>query len=328
MADMKYTDYEDMYPETVIIRREGYFYMIRGIGAVVCHGLINYKCWKTESGLISMGFTGNNILEKVCQKLHEESVSYLIIIRGEVIKGESFDDRNRFDEYINTDTSDIQFRKPPKRKKENINLSTNIIPNTDYILSEEEKKQCDIAIKYMERLLDGRHPVNNATLDDDTVASNENVQKCFGFILDILKRVSGVEEQKAEKDDEISDSSLLKSDYKEAIKRLLREEDIKMSEMESFMNAAAKDIFVVEPEKISSTRLANWLVDNGYLISVTDDKGNRHREASEKGESIGMTNTLVTYNETNSYVQYKFTTKAQQFILENLEKIAKFKRKR
>jgi len=327
LADIKYTDYEDMYPDTVIIRREGYFYMVRGLGAIVCHHFFTYKCWKSGEGVVSMGFSGG-CMEKVCQKLKEESISYLVLARGEVKDGESFNEKNRFTEFINTDTSDIPYREKAKPTR------ARVVTTSSSFLSDDERKLCDISIKYMERMISGHHPVNNSELDDDTVVSNENVQKCFGFVLDILKRVSSEPEKPAEyaKSAEsvmpVAKKYELKPDYKDLIEQAIRDEEVRMSKMEPLMNECAKDIFVVKPEKISSTRLSNWLVDNGYLISVEDDKGNRHREASEKGKSIGMTNNLVQYNETNSYIQYRFTSKAQRFVFENLAEIANYKRKK
>lgn len=317
MSDIKYAEYETMYPETVIIRKEGYFFMVRGLGAVICHHFFDFKCWKTSDGIVSMGF-GEQSVQRVCQKLSEQSISHLVLIKGEVVEGTSFDENNRFNDFINTDTSDIPYRESKKGK--------NTVAN---IVTDDEKKLCEISIKYMERLLDGHHPVNNSVIENDTILMNENVQRCFSFIVDIMKRVVGqskVDFTEGKTNRAKVYSATFKTDYKAVVNEMIQDREVKMSEMEALITPYLRALFVESIEKIPTARISNWLLDNGYLVSVVNEKGNKHREASELGKSVGMTNTLVQYDDLNSYIQYKFTPEAQRFVFENLNSIALYRK--
>jgi phage antirepressor YoqD-like protein len=79
-------------------------------------------------------------------------------------------------------------------------------------------------------------------------------------------------------------------------------------------------------KKISVPRISNWLLDNGYLIRVSDGNGISHREASEKGKDIGLINVQIELDENRSYIQYMFTPEAQKYIFKNLAEIGTYKR--
>lgn len=191
------------------------------------------------------------------------------------------------------------------------------------IMSDDEKRLCQISIKYIERLLEGHHPVNNSVIENDTVLMDENVQRCFSFISDILKRIS--EEKTAKSSNTIPCAATFKADYKDVIDRMIQDREVKMSEMETLIRPYLKELFVEDFGKIPVARISNWLVENGYLVRVSDGNGVSRREASRLGLDIGMVNRLVD-NGDMSYMQYKFTPNAQRFLFENLDKIALYKK--
>ena len=271
MNDMKYSEYVDMYPETVIIRKEGVFYTVRGEGALVCHNFFGFKCWKTSDEIdsVSTGFVEANLPE-VCNKLSEEAISYIVIVHGEITAGDSFDG-NMFSEYAKGDISEIPYREPPK-KKNKIDVD---------VLSDEEKKLCGISIKYMERLLNGRHPVNNSEIEKDSVVMDENVQRCFSFVVDILNRAVHAEKpnetekavagRKKEKKG-IPAVATFKPDFEDVIDRMIQDKELRMSELEAFIKPYLGELFVEEIDKIPAARISNWLLDNGYLCLFLVDK--------------------------------------------------------
>ena len=89
-----------------------------------------------------------------------------------------------------------------------------------------------------------------------------------------------------------------------------------------------KKLFETEVRRISAVKMSNWLLENEYLVRVDDEDGDHHREASEKGKNIGITNNLVTRQNGRTYIQYRFTPNAQRFIYENLPDILTRRRKR
>ena len=196
------------------------------------------------------------------------------------------------------------------------------------MLTEEEKKLCDISIKYMERLLEGHHPVNNIKIENDTILTDENVQRCFEFITNILRKVSDVSDEPEiqEKSTRKSKTVTFKENAQEIIERMVQDTEIPASEFEAIITANCKELFVEDLKKISATRISNWLVEGGYLVRVNDEDGRYHREATEEGKIIGITNNIVSREGKVLYHQYRFTPKAQRFILENLAEIAMFKK--
>ena len=47
----------------------------------------------------------------------------------------------------------------------------------------------DVAIKYVERIADGRNPVNNVPLENNDILNNPNIIRCMYFIKDVLEAV-------------------------------------------------------------------------------------------------------------------------------------------
>ncbi len=47
----------------------------------------------------------------------------------------------------------------------------------------------DVAIKYVERIAEGLHPVNNLPVEQDEVLNNPNVIRCMYFVKEILEEV-------------------------------------------------------------------------------------------------------------------------------------------
>jgi len=45
-----------------------------------------------------------------------------------------------------------------------------------------DTKKLEIAIQYLHRITEGRNPVNNIPVDDDSVIKNPNVVRCMLFI--------------------------------------------------------------------------------------------------------------------------------------------------
>ena len=314
---MSYAEYENMYPETVVIRKEGYFYMVRNESAAVIHAFFHYRGWKSSTGMISIGFS-INALDSVCNKLEEESITYVVLDKGELVRGQNYEDENRFQIYSDTDVSDIPLKSTQSKEKK----------QEGYMLTEEEKKLCDISIKYMERLLEGHHPVNNIKIENDTILTDENVQRCFEFITNILRKVSDVSDvpEIQEKSTRKSKTVTFKENAQDIIEHMIVPKEVSVSELEAIIKSYNKDLFEEDVKTIQTTRISNWLVEEGYLVRVDDVGGRYHREATEEGKIIGITNNVVSREGFTSYYQYRFTPKAQRFIFENLPEIAMYKK--
>ena len=47
----------------------------------------------------------------------------------------------------------------------------------------------DLAIKYIERMAEGKNPVTNQDIIEETIVNDPNVIRCLFFIVDVLKQV-------------------------------------------------------------------------------------------------------------------------------------------
>lgn len=54
-------------------------------------------------------------------------------------------------------------------------------------MGEIDLKKLDVSIEYIKRMAEGKNPINNESLDNDSVLNNPNVIRCFYFIEDVLK---------------------------------------------------------------------------------------------------------------------------------------------
>lgn len=50
---------------------------------------------------------------------------------------------------------------------------------------EIDLKKLDISIEYIKSMVEGKNPINNYPLNEDSVLNNPNVIRCFYFIEDI-----------------------------------------------------------------------------------------------------------------------------------------------
>ena len=52
-----------------------------------------------------------------------------------------------------------------------------------------DMKKLDIAIVYLQRITDGKNPVNNLPADEEDVLNDPNVIRCMYFVKEVLEEV-------------------------------------------------------------------------------------------------------------------------------------------
>lgn len=90
----KYADWVEEYPDTVVIRKEGYFYTTRGACAEIVAKITSY-----ELGTGLSPVTGTPKVEGLITALTEQHINYIVIEHDEVVQREEFSD-NRYGEYV------------------------------------------------------------------------------------------------------------------------------------------------------------------------------------------------------------------------------------
>ena len=97
----------------------------------------------------------------------------------------------------------------------------------------------------------------------------------------------------------------------------LFDEDCVISEFTNAVNKAVND---TSRKKLQAKTINDWLVNEGYLINSTDANGRTRRELTERSAEIGIS-SKQGINALGSYTIILYSRRAQEFILENIDKI-------
>ena len=250
------------------------------------------------------------------EKLDTLSITYLIIDNNEIIGERNYNEFNRFNEYVNTPIDDIPFARAPQKNS-----------SSSMVLDDHDKKLAQISSTYLQRMLDGVHPVYNTAIPDDSILNDDNVKKCFSFMIDILDRVMDLSDVAKKSASSVPKTYTYTSNYKEVIANLLTDEELRVTKFESILKVNI-DQLIAENSRITTYKLSGWLLENGYLEQKVSADGRSYRQATELGMQNGIVNRLIENGELEPYTAYLFTRKGQQFVYDNLAQICMYKKER
>lgn len=144
-----------------------------------------------------------------------------------------------------------------------------------------DKTKLTLAITYIERMAEGKHPVTNQDLIGDTIVDDPNVIRCLFFIQDILQKVqenggvitSGTRAKKEEFPFEILKDFKFRKD----------------NSIMHIMQQINEPIEGKNVKKLSYTRVTKWLKLSGYLTEEQDKELNKMVTVpTEKGRELGI----------------------------------------
>ncbi len=81
-----YSEWEEMYPDTVIIKKEGYFWTCRGDSALTVGALLGYNIGGSEEKPV----TGSPKLDEIVNGLTKHKVNYIVVCNDKIIEGKVF----------------------------------------------------------------------------------------------------------------------------------------------------------------------------------------------------------------------------------------------
>lgn len=175
-----------------------------------------------------------------------------------------------------------------------------------------DKKKLETAILYLQRIADGKNPVNNMPAEEDTVLNNANVIRCMFFVKEILEEVRrndgfvGPKPRRAEK----SRFPL------EALKAFQYKEDKTISNVVQQINEAVDDRIY---QKLSYRPITQWLKRNGFLA---DEYSQEYEKAvtlpTEKGTQIGIRAERRVSAKDVGYLSIVYNKQAQEFLVQNM----------
>lgn len=178
-----------------------------------------------------------------------------------------------------------------------------------------DMKKLETAIVYLQRLADGKNPVNNVVVDEDSVINNPNVIRCMFFVKEILEEVKkqqGYVGKRAKKNEKL--------DFPIDVLALFNyEEDKSISKLVAQLN----DLIDVEVyKKLSYKMIIQWLKENGFLQEIFSQEMNKTiTMPTEIGINIGIRTENRTSMRGGEYILIIYDKKAQEYIVHNMEKI-------
>lgn len=181
-----------------------------------------------------------------------------------------------------------------------------------------DTKKLETALLYLQRITEGRNPVNNMPAEDDSVINNPNVVRCMFFIKEVLEELKRNDGYIGRRPKANKDST--KMDYPiENLRNFVYTEDKPISKLVEQLNNTA-DMTVYK--KLSYKPIIEWLKENGYLETKHTDQNRTVTMPTEKGRSLGI-RAEARHNEKTSYDLILYSEQAQKFIVENMDEIMK-----
>lgn len=186
-------------------------------------------------------------------------------------------------------------------------------------MNQFDMKTLETAIIYVKRIADGKNPVNNQPMPEDSVLNEPNVIRCMFFVRDVLEGVRANEGK-------VGDSNEGKQRRRQRIK------EFPVEVLSQFVYREDKGISklidqIYEPvadqnyRKISGKTINERLMASGYLTEVYNEELKKNvKVPTEKGTAIGLRAQRIDY-QNNSYISIYYNKNAQEFLIKNLVKL-------
>ena len=178
-------------------------------------------------------------------------------------------------------------------------------------------EKLDKALIYVDRIANGKNPINNLSFDEDYVLNDPNVIRCMFFIKDIL---SAVKNNGGNVSSRLPKRNTPKNKFPiESLQGFQAKEKMTITPFVKILNEGV-DKETTDLIKVKS--LTDWLKKNGYLVVTFSEKLNKNVTIStEKGKSIGITSEYQKTLNGNEYYRVEYSTRAQEEIVRNIPEI-------
>ncbi len=168
---------------------------------------------------------------------------------------------------------------------------------------------------YSDAMSQGINPLNGDYVRDDDSLAQERIQHCMVFISQILENVitggGAVKKSKA--------SFAITNEQKSRIE--ISDEPVGVNELARRINAV---VDASSMRTVSGTKIASWMVKNGYLDLVTIDENKTIKIVNDKSPCFGISvRDKINLDTGDTYQQPVYNKSAQQYIVEHIEEINK-----
>ena len=183
-----------------------------------------------------------------------------------------------------------------------------------------DTRRLDVAIQYIRRMAEGRNPVTNRPAPENEVLINANVNRCLKFVEEILadvKSTGGVVSSTA-RTSRAQKPDISKLFPYEVLKGFQYVEDRQISR---FLDQLGSLLPEGQEMPVRATMITNWLREKGYLEKrMMKDIGKENSVPTESGAALGLYAEKAGMAP-NEYYRVFYNEKAQQFLVDNFEKI-------
>ena len=176
-------------------------------------------------------------------------------------------------------------------------------------------KKLETAILYIQRIAEGKNPINNVAAEEDSVLNDPNIIRCMYFAKEVLEEVKKnngyIGKRKSKKDvQEFPVESLASFQY--------REDKSVTKFVEQINEAVDTNIY----QKFSYRWITQWLKKNEYLTEGFDDELQKVvTMPTEKGEQIGIMTERKKSMNGNQYLLILYGREVQEFVVGHVEEI-------
>ena len=181
-----------------------------------------------------------------------------------------------------------------------------------------DTERLETALVYLQRIIDGRNPVNNMPLDEDTVVNNPNVVRCMSFIKDVLVEVKYNSGYIGKRPKFVNGHK--KYYYPtEVLKTFQYSGDKTITQLVGQLNGLDG---VPENGKLVYMPIIRWLKQHGYLAeNIVEGSRKRSTITTAKGIELGIKPEKRKNSSGVEYTYITYNKTAQEFIVANMGKI-------
>lgn len=176
-------------------------------------------------------------------------------------------------------------------------------------------KKLETAIVYLQRISDGNNPINNMPVNEDSILNNPNVIRCMFFVKEVLeevKRNDGYIGKKAKKCDKMEFPIEVLNEY-------VYKEDKAISKFVGQINELVDEAIY---KKLNYKVITQWLKLNGFLQEeYSQEFEKKITLPTEKGIQLGIRSERRSSSKGIEYMLVIYNKEAQEYIVQNLEKI-------
>lgn len=170
------------------------------------------------------------------------------------------------------------------------------------------------AKEWILKLANGVNPLNNATLNDTEIVNDVHISRCLFYVAEVLDNLMRTRTSHQEKQ---YDCNFFLS--KEDAGRVTLVEQTGIANFTRGINK-------VIPERmrpISTTQILHWLISAGYLVEVSLSDHKKTKQATDKGNLIGISSEWRESIEGKTYISTSYNLEAKKFILANINLMVK-----